>query len=49
MLGNQYGTAGWRKKRASRDFGQTMVEHFPKPGFDISVFWIVSMSNRDFR
>jgi hypothetical protein len=49
-LGNQYGTAGWRKKLGSRDFEWTMVEpvSFPKSGFDISVFWNVSLSNRDF-
>src|SRR5205807_6659354 len=29
-LGNQYGTAGWRKKLGSRDFGQTMVEPLPE-------------------
>jgi hypothetical protein len=47
-LGNQYGTAGWRKKLASRDFEWTMVEPLPKPGFDLNVFWNGLMSNRDF-
>src|SRR5437773_721696 len=48
-LGNQYGTAGWRKKLGSRDFEETMLKPFPKACFDISVFCNVSMSNRDFR
>src|SRR5215207_2381013 len=47
-LGNQYGTAGWRKKLGSRDFGRRWWNPFPNPGFDISVFCNVSMSNRDF-